>query len=42
MQNPILFEHNTFSDLLQAVFHLMEDLEYRKEYPELPETILST
>jgi voltage-gated potassium channel len=40
MQNPILFEHDTFSDLLQAIFHLMEELEYRKEYPELPDNDL--
>jgi len=37
LQNPVLFEHDTFSDLLQAVFHLTEELSYRKEYENLPE-----
>ena len=30
MQNPTLLEHETFSDLLQAVFHLTEELAARE------------
>jgi len=37
LQNPVLFEHDAFSDLLQSVFHLTGELSYRKEYPNLPE-----
>jgi voltage-gated potassium channel len=37
LQNPVLFEHDDFSDLLQAVFHLTEELSFRKEYQDLPE-----
>lgn len=28
-ENPILLDHETFTDLLWAVFHLAEELEYR-------------
>jgi voltage-gated potassium channel len=37
LQNPVLFEHDDFSNLLQAVFHLTEELSYRKGYENLPE-----
>jgi voltage-gated potassium channel len=37
LQNPALFEYDEFSNLLQAVFHLTEELSYRKEYQTLPE-----
>ena len=30
LENPILLEHDTFTDLLWAVFHLAEELSYRK------------
>jgi len=31
LQNPTLLEHETFSDLLWAVFHLTEELAHRKD-----------
>ena len=31
LENPNLLEHDTFSDLLWSVFHLTEELEYRKD-----------
>ncbi|MCD6508380.1 hypothetical protein J7M22_17410 [Candidatus Poribacteria bacterium] len=31
LENPSLMEHETFTDLLWAVFHLDEELEYRDE-----------
>jgi hypothetical protein len=31
LQNPTLLEHQTFSDLLWAVFHLTEELAHRKD-----------
>ncbi|HII75533.1 MAG TPA: two pore domain potassium channel family protein [Methanolinea sp.] len=37
LQNPILLEHDAFTDLLHAVFHLTEELDYRSEYEQLPE-----
>jgi len=30
LENPILFEHETFTELLRTVFHLYEELSYRK------------
>ncbi len=36
LENPILLEHETFTDLLRAVFHLAEELAYRKDLSELP------
>ena len=38
MENPNLLEHETFTELLRAVFHLMEELEHRKDLSQLPET----
>jgi len=35
LQNPGLLEHDTFSDLLWAVFHLAEELSYRKNVKDL-------
>ncbi|MBN2284569.1 MAG: hypothetical protein JXO48_11825 [Deltaproteobacteria bacterium] len=35
LQNPNLLEHDTFSDLLWAVFHLAEELEKRTDIEEL-------
>lgn len=37
MENPNLLEHQSFSDLLLAVFHLTEELEYRPSVADLPE-----
>lgn len=36
LENPILLEHETFTDLLRAVFHLAEELSYREELSGLP------
>jgi len=30
LENPTLFEHETFTELLRTVFHLYEELSYRK------------
>ena len=39
LENPNLLEHDRFTDLLWAVFHLVEELEMRDEsYEGLPET----
>lgn len=32
LENPVLLEHQTFTDLLRAVFHLAEELAYRKSF----------
>ncbi len=37
LENPTLLEHETFTDLLWAVFHLTEELKYRYLLEELPE-----
>jgi hypothetical protein len=36
LENPILLEHETFTNLLRAVFHLAEELDYRKSLEGLP------
>jgi hypothetical protein len=36
LENPVLFEHESFTDLLRAVFHLTEELMYRKNFSDLP------
>jgi hypothetical protein len=38
VENPTLLEHETFTDLLMAVFHLTEELIHREEMRDLPET----
>lgn len=35
LENPILLDHETFADLLWAVFHLAEELEYRQNVDNL-------
>jgi hypothetical protein len=40
LENPNLLEHERFSDLLWATFHLTEELESRKSLRDLPETDL--
>lgn len=37
LENPTLMEHETFTDLLWAVFHLTEELKYRYILEDLPE-----
>jgi len=36
LANPNLLEHDTFTELMQAVFHLTEELEYRSVMMDLP------
>ena len=37
LENPILFEHAPFTELLRAIFHLTEELESRDSLTDLPE-----
>lgn len=37
LKNPNLLEHETFTDLLWAVFHLVEELDKRKEVVNIPQ-----
>ncbi len=36
LANPNLLEHDTFTELMRAVFHLTEELEYRHDMTDLP------
>ena len=36
LENPNLLEHDEFTDLLWAVFHLIEELEVRRSLDRLP------
>jgi hypothetical protein len=36
LENPVLLEHQSFTDLLRAVFHLTEELAYRGSVVNLP------
>jgi len=38
LENPNLLEHETFTELLWAVFHLAEELSHRESIEELPTT----
>jgi hypothetical protein len=38
LENPTLLEHETFTSLLRAVFHVTEELECRSEFKSLPDT----
>lgn len=38
LENPVLFEHAEFTEVLRAVFHLTEELESRDSLLNLPET----
>jgi voltage-gated potassium channel len=38
LENPILLEHQSFTDLLLAVFHFMEELAYRDDVKSIPES----
>jgi hypothetical protein len=40
LENPNLLEHESFTDLLWAVFHLIEELEARKSLAGLPDSDL--
>ena len=37
LENPTLLEHESFSELLQGVFHLTEELEKREGFIQLPQ-----
>ncbi len=41
LENPILLEHELFTDLLWAVHHLTEELTHRKDFGALPEPDLN-
>jgi hypothetical protein len=41
LENPNLLEHESFTELLQAVFHLTEELERRRKFEDLPGTDLA-
>jgi len=36
LENPVILEHQSFTGLLQSVFHLTEELERRKNLDALP------
>ena len=36
LENPALLEHESFTDLLRAVFHLVEELSCREDFQSLP------
>jgi len=38
LENPILLEHQSFTDLLRAVFHCMEELAYREDVKNIPQS----
>jgi hypothetical protein len=38
LENPVLLEHESFTALLRAVFHLADELEHRQNFNELPGT----
>jgi voltage-gated potassium channel len=37
LENPILLEHESFTTLLRAVFHLTEELAYREDFGQIPD-----
>jgi len=36
LENPVLLEHETFTELLRAVFHLAEELSHREDVKKIP------
>ncbi|MEN6342415.1 MAG: hypothetical protein ABFC89_07625 [Methanospirillum sp.] len=38
LENPMLLEHESFTELLRAVFHLIEELEFRRDFAPLPQS----
>ncbi|PWR69756.1 hypothetical protein ACKUB1_16130 [Methanospirillum stamsii] len=38
LENPMLLEHESFTDLLQAIFHLTDELRYRGDCMNLPDS----
>ena len=41
LENPTLLEHESFTELLRAVFHLSDELEFREDFKSLPDTDLN-
>ncbi len=41
LENPVLLENETFTELLRALFHLREELLHRTELDQLPESDLA-
>ncbi|MDX8551185.1 hypothetical protein KHC33_10150 [Methanospirillum sp. J.3.6.1-F.2.7.3] len=41
LENPVLLEHELFTEVLQAVFHLTEELKHRGECSDLPDSDLN-
>jgi hypothetical protein len=41
LENPTLLEHEAFTDLLRAVFHLSDELELRDDLTQLPDSDLN-
>ena len=37
LENPVLLEHETFTELLRAAFHLFEELDFRTNIASLPQ-----
>ena len=37
LENPFMLEHETFTELLRAVFHLAEELTYREDLNQIPD-----
>ena len=38
LENPLLLENESFTNLLRAVFHLTEELEHRRDFQGLPDS----
>jgi len=41
VENPTVLEHESFAELLRAVLHLLDELEYRGDLSQLPDSDLS-
>ena len=41
LENPVLLEHQSFTSLLRAVFHLAEELSYRVSFNDMPTSDVS-
>ncbi len=41
LENPMVLEHESFTELLRAVFHLIEELEFRSGFDDLPPSDLA-
>ncbi len=37
LENPMILEHETFTELLRSVFHLVEELEFRDDLSSVPD-----